>query len=293
VNDEPTPQRAAIYARFSPQNMQRKRDEKAGSGSAAPDTNSAQRQIQACRDYCERHGLTITREHEFTDEMASGGTPLARRPGGKKLTEFLARFPCPVEHVVMTSLDRGWRDAVDCVVTTRRWTKRGITLHLVAEGGNSIDISTPIGRFVLKLLAATAELNRETISDRTKLAMHRYARLGMLTGRVIPYGWMFDPMSAKRKHFDHETGEYVEGDRHVGVVPDWNGEMVTVARILGLAAEGVSMNAIAKALTHDGVPCRGGKGWNAHTVKRIALRGLPDPESWPPPEGWPKARRRK
>ena len=62
--------------------------------------------------------------------------------------------------VVVLKLDRAFRNAVDCLATVEKWDKSRIALHIVDLAGNSIDSTTAAGKFMLTVLAGTAEMER-------------------------------------------------------------------------------------------------------------------------------------
>ncbi len=55
-----------------------------------------------------------------------------------------------------------------------------------------VDTATPIGKMLLTVLAAFAELEREMISERTKEALRQRKQDGMHMGRAIP-GYRLKP----------------------------------------------------------------------------------------------------
>ncbi|MCA1717012.1 MAG: recombinase family protein, partial [Actinobacteria bacterium] len=104
-----------------------------------------------------------------------------------------------------------------------------------------------------------AEEERKVIRDRTRAGRIERARQGEVVAGVAPYGFRFTP---DRKNFEVEEGE-----------------AVVVRRVFSMAAEGVGLNGIASALTHDGVPTprgeRGAKGsGDGHTWSRAVLRQM-------------------
>ena len=73
--------------------------------------------------------------------------------------------------VVMLKLDRGFRNAADCLNTIGDWEKTGIALHVIDLGGNLIDTTSVAGRFMLVVLAGAAEIERNLTREWTRSAM--------------------------------------------------------------------------------------------------------------------------
>lgn len=105
----------------------------------------------------------------FVDAAVSGKIPWADRDAGKELFKQLRRG----DHVVLPKLDRAFRKLSDCVVTLEQFERMGIKLHIVNLLGGAIDLSSPMGRFLIHILAAFAELERAFISERTKDGLAR------------------------------------------------------------------------------------------------------------------------
>jgi DNA invertase Pin-like site-specific DNA recombinase len=69
------------------------------------------------------------------------------------------------DHVIVTALDRAWRKAADALQYASRWRDMGVTLHVL---NCNVDTSTPLGRMFFTMLAAIAELESETIGERSR-----------------------------------------------------------------------------------------------------------------------------
>jgi len=146
--------RAAIYTRVST-------DEQARLGV------SLDAQEARARAYCELHGLTIAAV--FRDEGVSGAKPLAERPEGQKLSHEVSTGA--IRHVVALKLDRLFRDAIDCLEVSRLWDHAGVSMHLIDLGGQTVNTASAMGRFMLTVVAGAAEMERNLIRERTRLAV--------------------------------------------------------------------------------------------------------------------------
>lgn len=273
--------KAVIYARCSdsPDATRNAGKKATGAGDA---TNSAERQVEVCRNYLKLRGYELAHE-PFVDAYKSGKDPMEKRPGAGAMLAFLRKRPQPATIVVMTELDRGWRDPIDALATLQVWTKDGIAIHFAAMGGNAIDTSTPIGEYVFGQLVLFARLQRRQIGERTKRRMVADQRAGRRLSDKLPYGFKLDPDSPPVQRLDPESGKIVAGEPSE-MIPDWGpaGEMEQVKRILEYASQGCGPGTIARHMNNIGVFCRGGP-WNHNTVANIIRRGMPDPIKFPEP----------
>lgn len=137
--------------------------------------------------YCKLQGMTLT--EVVADQGVSGSIPLSERPGGKRLLDLLSLNDA--QHVVALKLDRLFRDAGDALVTLKDWDSRGVALHLIDLGGSAFNSKSALGKFLLTMTAAFAELERNLISERTKTALAYKRSQGAWLGK-IPFGFKLD-----------------------------------------------------------------------------------------------------
>lgn len=199
-------------------------------------------QAERVRLYCALNGLDVVAM--VREEGVSGGRPLRERPGGADLLRVLDRRD--VRHVVALKLDRLFRDASDCLVQTRAWDKAGKALHLLDMGGQAINTGSAMGRMMLTMAAAFAELERNLISERTKSAL-RHKRAHRRVYNALPFG------------FDRDGDRLVENDA----------EQRVIARIKAEHAARRSLRRIADGLNADAVPTKRGGAWHASTVRAV------------------------
>ena len=111
----------------------------------------------------------------------SGGT--LDRPGMERLLERIDAGACA--GVCIFAIDRLTRSLRDLLDLVEKLEQRGVSLLAVRE---QIDTSGVMGRFVLSLLGAVAQLEREMIGQRVRAAMaHRKAQ-GSWVGGCVPVG---------------------------------------------------------------------------------------------------------
>jgi DNA invertase Pin-like site-specific DNA recombinase len=144
---------------------------------------SLEAQDERLRAYCLSAGLELVAV--IREDGVSGSVPLADRPQG---VELLAALKQGVAHVVALKLDRLFRDAEDALRQTRAWDRAGVALHLVDMGGQSINTASAMGRMMLTMMAAFAELERNLIAERTTQAL-QHKRNHRQVFNHTPYGY--------------------------------------------------------------------------------------------------------
>lgn len=115
--------------------------------------------------------------HRFVEEQVSGSVSAMQRPGFVKLLERLERG----DTLVVTKLDRLGRDSIDVQQTVERFSRDGIRL-VVLQLGN-LDLTSPAGELMVKMLAAVADFERALIVERTRAGLSRARAEGKRLGR--------------------------------------------------------------------------------------------------------------
>lgn len=111
----------------------------------------------------------------FSDEATSGATKAIQRDGFKALYAFIRKG----DTVVVAAIDRLGRDTVDVLETVEALQKKGVTVVSMREG---FDLSSPIGKAMLTMLAAVAELERSNIKARQMAGIARAREQGRKLG---------------------------------------------------------------------------------------------------------------
>jgi site-specific DNA recombinase len=197
-------------------------------------------QEERIRGYAIAKGLEL--DAVVRDEGASGKT--LERPGMRKI---IARCETgTVGAVIVMKLDRLTRRTRDLLhLVEDLFLARGVELHSVSE---SLDTSTPHGRFVLTLLGSLAQLERETIVARTRGALAWKREHGQPTSHA-PLGFR---SAGKRKP--------------MLPVP---AELRVVRRIFDLWERGGTYLGISRNLNAEHVRTKRGGRWYAATVRQI------------------------
>jgi DNA invertase Pin-like site-specific DNA recombinase len=188
------------------------------------------------------------------DAGLSGGLAPHKRPGLARALEAVRRGDA--DGIVVTKLDRLSRSTKDTLALVEEADRRGYRLVSVAE---ALDTGTATGRFVVTLLGALGQMEREQIGERTATAMARIAREGRARSRFLPFGYRLEGSDAT---------EATKGDR-TPLERD-EGEAAILEAMLALRAEGKRALRIANALNAKGtVNPRTGAPWNRGTVAAI------------------------
>ncbi|MEW5561388.1 recombinase family protein [Enterobacter asburiae] len=109
----------------------------------------------------------------FEDKI-SGRT--SDRPGLKKVLRTLTTG----DTLVVWKLDRLGRSMRNLVVLVEELRERGINFRSLTD---SIDTSTPMGRFFFHIMGALAEMERELIVERTRAGLAAARAEGRIGGR--------------------------------------------------------------------------------------------------------------
>lgn len=210
---------------------------------------SIESQKHVINKYCDFKGLNLV--DIFVDAGVSGGVPLDKRNGGRRLVEaaFLAK------NVVVLRPDRLSREMADFSKWLKRWERKKVIVHVASLGGVSMSTETAEGRRFFKFHLFIADMERDLGIERMRQA-HRVRREQGIAYGKVPYGY-------RSKRVDGE-------DR---LVPDPI-EMYTLKLMQQLREEGYAYNAIATKLNEAGAPARG-KKWYAKSVSRILQREKP------------------
>jgi len=183
------------------------------------------------------------------DAGVSGGRPLATRPEGGRLTSMIESGQ--ISSVIITKLDRAFRSASDCLVNVEAWDKRGVNVHILNLGGQSLDTGTPIGKFFITIMAAAAELERNLINERCNEGRKARKAEGKRIGEV-PYGWRLA-----------EDGKTLVQNSQ---------EQEALALIHSMKAKGFTLRQIADELNTRGYKAKKGGAWSFGQVQSVLRR---------------------
>jgi DNA invertase Pin-like site-specific DNA recombinase len=163
---------------------------------------------------------------EFVEEPGvSGSKPLTDRPEGGPLLARLVKG----DVLVVTKLDRAFRNAADALATAERLKARKVDL-IVADMGSEPVTQNGVSRMFFGMLALVAEFERDRIKERSAEGRIAKRRIGGHTGGSAPFGF--------RK---------IGAGRAARLEPEPT-QQAALADMRRLAAEGLASRAIAAAV---------------------------------------------
>jgi site-specific DNA recombinase len=235
-----TARRAIIYVRLS--------EDREGAGLAVD------RQEQDCRQLAASLGWPIVAVRSDNDISASTGKP---RPDYDALLEDLEAGRGNA--VLAWHTDRVHRTPVELEHYIDVCEPRNIPTVTVKAG--ALDLTTPSGRMVARLLGATARYEIEHKVERQQRARLQAAGEGRWSGGRRPYGYQADGVTV------------IEAE---AAIIRWASEQVLAGRSLRSIAK--ELNARAENLAEDQLKTSGlrtstGGPWRQDTVRDVLLRG--------------------
>jgi len=118
----------------------------------------------------------------YVDESVSGSkVPFADRPEGGRLLADLRKG----DRVLVTKIDRAARNVRDLLGLVERIEAAGASIVFVDQ---NIDTAGPMGRFILVLLAAIAQLEADIIAERRRESLASFRVEGRHAVGSAPYG---------------------------------------------------------------------------------------------------------
>ena len=188
--------------------------------------------------YCELNDLDLV---EIIEDAGKSGKDL-NRDGIQSLLGIIRTRA--VDAVVVYKLDRLSRRVKDTLTLMDLIEKKCVAFHSITE---RIDTKSAMGKFFLNIMASMNQWERDTISERTRDALHHKIDLGERAGQ-IPYGWTLD----------HDGKTLISNTREqdvIGVIQDLHGK-------------GLSARAICRELEQEGHEPVGRK-WHHQTIRNI------------------------
>lgn len=123
---------------------------------------------------------TIEERHKvnrwFVDEATSGAIKAKDRKGLGELLNYVREG----DTVIVYAIDRLGRNTVDVLQTVEALNSKGVAVLSLREG---FDMGTPMGKAMLTMLSAMAELERSNIKERQMAGIKRAKAEGKALGR--------------------------------------------------------------------------------------------------------------
>lgn len=120
----------------------------------------------------------------MVEDICSGSIPLGDRPGSKGMIAQLKRG----DNVIVTKLDRIFRNATDALTQADWFKSQGINLYLIDMGVEPVT-QNGVARMFFGMLALMAEFERERIRERTADGKSAKKAKGGHIGGSRPFGY--------------------------------------------------------------------------------------------------------
>jgi site-specific DNA recombinase len=137
-------------------------------------------------------------QYVYVDDGVSGTTDIGSRPGFSRLIEDLIQAPegkKPFNVVAVYRIDRFARKLKILMDVIDLFNQHGVKLLSANE---SIDTSTPFGRAILSIIGVIAELEIETMKQRTQDGRRQAVQKGVVMGENATYGFIKNPDKTAR-----------------------------------------------------------------------------------------------
>jgi site-specific DNA recombinase len=219
--------RAGIYVRIS--------EDRTGAGLGV------ERQQQDCCSLADRLGWHVVDNYIDNDVSAFSGKT---RPEYQRLLGDLDAGR--IDAVLVWHTDRLHRSPVELEEFVRIAEKRKVATQTVTAG--ELDLSTPSGRMVARILGSVARQEVEHKAERTRRAHLQAAQQGKWRGGARPFGFESDGVTIR----DDEAGE--------------------VRRLYGDVLDGQTLGSLARDLNARGITSTTGKPWEFTTLRQMLLK---------------------
>lgn len=149
------------------------------------------RQEADCRNLCERHGWKVVDVYRDNDTSAYSGKP---RPAWRRLiADIEAR---EIEAIAAWHIDRLTREPRELEDVIDMANRYGVDLATVT---GEVDLGTPTGRMVARIIGATARQEAEHKAERQRRQRRQAAEAGKPNGGgTRPYGYDSDFVTVRR-----------------------------------------------------------------------------------------------
>jgi DNA invertase Pin-like site-specific DNA recombinase len=124
-------------------------------------------------------GYSIPTEHWFSEQGVSGSIKATERPEFAKMMQQAKEG----DRIIVTMIDRLGRDAEDVLHTINKFKALGIKLIVMQFDG--MDVTSIMGKVMVTMAAAIAEMERNTIRERTKAGIARTRAQGTRLGKPL------------------------------------------------------------------------------------------------------------
>ena len=220
---------------------------------------SSERQVQGysldgqkryLKEWAEFEGMTVS---EIYVEPGKSGKSITGREVFQRMLDDISSRKVTPDYVVVFKLSRFGRNAKDILNSLNRIQSYGVNLICKEDG---LDSSSAMGRMMITILGAVAEMERENILAQSMLGREEKAKQGGWNGGFAPYGY-----------------ELIDGKLFV------KEDEAAIVRLVfdKFLNGGMGYSTIAGYLNHQGIPRlpspnshrRTFTDWTVHHIKRM------------------------
>ncbi len=221
--------------------------------------------VQRAADY---HAGGVAVFELFAECDTSGTTEFAGREQGAALLQRTREALAEGLNVtiIVPKLDRLGRDTDDVRRTVQLIESLGDSLGAGRPSATriifldlNVDSRTAIGRLIITVVAACAEMELARIRERINDALGTKFEKREVCGEV-PFGW--DAVIAP-------AGQTTKGGNPIRVLVDNPEEQKWILHMAGLRQQGLTFQEIARDLKARGIPTKKGGEWKAARVEKI------------------------
>lgn len=132
----------------------------------------------------------------FSEDGVSGSIPAMERPAFKAMLSKVKEG----DIIVCTMVDRLGRTAADILHTVEHFRTMKVKVRIMQLDG--IDVTSSMGKLVLTVLSACAELEKNLIIERTNAGLARAKASGKVLGKF--YSIPYDKFIAAKKEYEED-----------------------------------------------------------------------------------------
>ena len=200
--------------------------------------NSVKLQTHKITDYCEKNNLFL---NELIVDEGLSGKDIKNRVGYHRIMEMVEKKE--VDTLIVLSLSRWGRNLKQNYESIEVMIKTDTNFISLKE---QVDLSTPMGRFMVNVMSSLYQMEREMISERVVDILKDKKENGIVYG-VTPYGFNRD-------------GDFL--------VPNTKQQKV-LTKIHSLRDKGTSYQKISDFLNRNKHNKKNGKKWTRYDVFHI------------------------
>ena len=229
------------------------------------DRESLKFQEERLREYCKSQGYSV---HKIYREEGVSAKDTNRPRFSELMSDVKAG---DIQVVVVTRLDRITRSLKDMIWLLEFFQQHEAKLVSITQ---NIDTTGPMGRFILNILGAVAQVEREIDSERVSEHMHHRALSGKWNGGPVTFGFVtkeriFNELKEAGKKEDEALGQAA------GLCPESKKlyidekEAGIVKKIYDYYLRFKSIRKVTHLFNKEGIRTRRGRPWAAPSIARM------------------------